>query len=153
MAFWVLYPLGPGLPGVFSYRLFFSFWLDLITCNRVSFGGNVCCPVLAHFFFNWTFLHACLKSCHNYHQCTALLHEVASCNGQLGVMSRYVMPCHVLASCLAHPGFLRTDRAAMSSSDSELTSDDSGSDCLEDSPVDSWDARPSVAINDYPVSL
>ena len=41
----------------------------------------------------------------------------------------------------------------MYSSDSESTSGDSSSDCLEDSPVDSWDARPSIAINDYPVSL
>ena len=41
----------------------------------------------------------------------------------------------------------------MYSSDSESTSADSGSDCLEDSPADSWDARPSIAINDYPVSL
>ena len=41
----------------------------------------------------------------------------------------------------------------MDSSDSESTSGDSSSDCLEDSPVDSWDARPSIAINDYPVSL
>ena len=146
---WVL-----ACPGFF-FRIgfFFPFWLDLITCNRVSFGGNVCCPVLAHFFFNWTFLHACLKSCHRYHQCTALLHDVASRNGQLGVMSRYVMSCHVLLRCLAHPGFLRPDRAMMYSSDSDLTSDDSASDCLEDSPVDAWHARASMAINEYPVSL
>ena len=68
-------------------------------------------------------------------------------------MSRYVMSYHVLPPCLAHPGFLRSDRVLMYSSDSEPTSADSGSDCLEDSPVDSWDARPSIAINDYPVSL
>ena len=96
---WVL-----ACPGFFSYRLFFPFWLDLITCNRVSFGGSVCCPVLAHFFFNWTFLHACLKSCHRYHQCTGLLHEVASGNGQLGVMSRYVTLRHVMPCLAAMPG-------------------------------------------------
>lgn len=60
---------------------------------------------------------------------------------------------HVLLPCLAHPGFLSSDTVLMYSSDSEPTSAESGSDCLEDSPVDSWDARPSIAINDYPVSL
>lgn len=90
-------------PGFFSYRLFFFFLADLITCNRVPVGGNVCYPVLVHVFI-FTLLHACLKSCHRYHQCTALLLEVASHNGQLGVMSCHVTLGHVMPCLAAMPG-------------------------------------------------
>ena len=68
-------------------------------------------------------------------------------------MSRYVMSCHVLPPGLAHRGFLRPHSTLMSSSDTELSSDDTGSECMEDSPVDSWDGRQSMAINSHPVSL
>ena len=77
--------------------------------------------------------------------------RVTQCSSR--VMSCYVMSCHVLVT-LAYGGFICSARLLMVSSDSEdgssLASD---LESLEDTPVDSWDARPSVPINEYPVSL
>ena len=116
------------------------------------FGGNVCSPLL---LLVLDVLHAYLNSCHRYQQCTKLLHVVTSCKCQLGlchVMSPYIMSRHVLLS-LAHPGFLRSSRLPMDSSETEDSSSESDCQCAKDGKVHSWDARPSMAINRYVVSL
>ena len=148
--FWVFTsPWVPGFPGFYSSRFFFH---DVIRCNAVLFGGNVCSPLL---LLVLDVLHAYLNSCHRYQQCTKLLHVVTSCKCQLRlchVMSPYIMSHHVLLS-LAHPGFLRSGRLLMDSSETEDSSSESNCECAKDGEVHSWDARPSMAINRYAVSL
>ena len=62
------------------------------------------------------------------------------------------MSCHVLLS-LAHPGFLHSGRLLMDLSETEDSSFESDCECAKDGKVHSWDARPSLAINSYTVSL
>ena len=67
-------------------------------------------------------------------------------------MSAGVMSRHVLLS-LAHPGFLRPGRLLMDLSETEDSSSESDCESAKDGEVHSWDARPSMAINRYAVSL
>ena len=102
------------------------------------FGGNICSPLL---LLVLDVLHAYLNSCHRYQQCTKLLHVVTSRKCQLGL-------CHVMS-----PYIIRSGRLLMDSSETEESSSESNCECAEDGEVHSWDARPSMAINRYPVSL
>lgn len=112
------------------------------------FVGNISTPLL---LLVLDVLHAYLNSCHRYQQYTRLLHLVTSRKGQLGL-------CNVISfHTMCYSVWLILDSSAgqllMDSSDTEDTSLQTDCECLEDGEIDSWDARPSMAINQYVVFL